>query len=260
MHSYPPYERFRRRGKASSLLTALADLIWPPLSPLSGRPVSAPGELDGPDWSGLTFIDAPFCESCGTPFSYHVGEGVKCPACIARAPAWDRARSALVYNAHSRALPLALKHAGRTDALPAFAHWMVRAGRDFINEADLLVPVPLHPRRLRQRRFNQSLLLARSVSKISGVPVDPHSLARIRATPTQGGLTGKARVRNVAGAFRIRSGRASHINGKSLILIDDVHTTGATLNACARALKRAGAANVCAITLARVVKPVDVLK
>jgi ComF family protein len=179
---------------------------------------------------------------------------------MARPPAFSRARSAFVYDAASRALVLTLKHAGRTDALAAYGRWMARAGGELLTGADALIPVPLHAGRLRKRRFNQSLLLARSLAKASGVPVAAHALARVRDTSTQGGLSAKGRARNVAGAFQVRARRRGEVEGKRLILVDDVHTTGATLSACARALNRAGAADVSAITLARVVKPVDPLK
>ena len=248
----------QRQARAG--LGALADLIWPPRSPLSGRPVSAPGELDSQDWVTVTFLDKPWCVRCGVPFNYPVFEDMECPACLAHPPAFDAARSAFVYDVASRGLVLTLKHAGRTDALAAYGRWMARAGAGLLSEADGLAPVPLHAKKLRKRRFNQSLLLARSLSRASGVPVLAHALARVRDTSTQGGLSAKGRARNVAGAFKVRERHARQVEGKRLIIVDDVHTTGATLSACARALKRAGAANVSAITLARVVKPVDPLK
>lgn len=236
----------------------MADLIWPPVSPLSGEPVDRPGALTGADFAKLHFIDRPYCELCGAPFDYPAYEGMACAPCTARPPVWGKARAALVYDAQSRALPLMLKHAGRTDSLAAFGRWMARAGADVLDDADALIPIPLHSSRLRQRRFNQSLLLAQAVSRVSGVPVEPHALARTRRTGTQGGLTAKSRARNVAGAFTVR--RAEAVKGRRLVLVDDVHTTGATVSACVRALTRAGAANVNALTLARVVKPVSVLK
>lgn len=241
-------------------MRAVADLIWPPLSPLSGRPVSAPGELDAEDWAEVTFIDAPLCASCGAPFPFPVGEGLICGACAAKSPAFRLARAALVYDERSRALPLGLKHAGRTDALAAFGRWMARAGAEALEGADALVPIPLHSRRLRQRRFNQALLLARAVGRASGVPIDAHILRRTRATPTQGGLSARGRHRNVAGAFAVRATARARVKDRRFVLIDDVHTTGATLEACARVLRRAGAEDVTALTLARVVKPAQLLK
>jgi len=238
----------------------MADLIWPPVSPLSGAPVERAGALTGADFSKLHFIARPYCELCGAPFDYPAFEGMACAPCSAHAPVWAKARSVLVYDAASRGLALSLKHAGRTDMVAAYGGWMARAGAEVLEGADALIPVPLHPSRLRSRRFNQSLLLALAVAKVSGVPVDAHALARTRRTGTQGGLTAKSRARNVAGAFEARSDAKARLTGKTLVLIDDVHTTGATLSACVRALKRAGAANVNALTLARVVKPVSTLK
>lgn len=238
----------------------LVDLVWPPLSPLSNADVGAPGELTPADWGRITFLEAPWCEACGVPFPYKVGEGALCGACAAHLPVFDKARSAFVYDEESRALVLQLKHGGRTDGLRASGRWMNRAGATLLADADGLVPVPLHPRRLRQRRFNQSLLLARALSNASGVPVEPHLLQRTRPTPSQGGLSAKGRTRNVAGAFKVREAARAGLAGRRLVMVDDVYTTGATLQACARALLRSGAANVSAITLARVVKPVDPLK
>lgn len=219
-----------------------------------------PGELDAEDWARVTFLDKPWCARCGTPFSYPAFDDMECPACMARPPAFSKARAAFVYDAVSRPLVLSLKHAGRTDALAAYGRWMARAGAELLIEADALIPVPLHSGRLRKRRFNQSLLLARALSKASGVAVAPHALARVRDTSTQGGLSAKGRARNVAGAFKVRERYRQVIERRHVVIVDDVHTTGATLSACARALKRAGAENVTAITLARVVKPVDPLK
>lgn len=236
-----------------------ANLIWPPLCPITGDPVAAPGELSAEAWSQVRFLDAPWCESCGLPFDYPIGKGALCGACAAQEPACRRMRSAFVYDAESRRLVLMFKHTGRTDGLKVFGRWMARAGRDALDGADGLVPIPLHASRLRRRRFNQSFLLARAVSQVTHLPVEPHLLSRTRATPSQGGLSGKARQRNVAGAFRLQENAKPFIEGRRFVLVDDVHTTGATLQACARVLKRAGAEDVTAITLARVVKPVDPL-
>jgi len=240
--------------------STLTNVIWPPVSPISGDPVLRSGELTAQDWGAIEFIERPHCKCCGVPFDHPSYDDMDCPACLARPQAFGCARSVFVYDEASRPMVLSLKHAGRTDAVAAFGRWMARAGRDALDDADALIPVPLHSSRLRARRFNQSLLLAKAMSKVSDVPVDAHALARVRRTGTQGGLTAKARARNVAGAFKVRDTAKARLKGQRLILIDDVFTTGATLNACVRALKRAGAGNVNAITLARVVKPVDPLK
>lgn len=123
----------------------LADLIWPPVSPLCGEEVNAPGELNAQDWSNLTFITDPVCDQCGAPFPYPTGVGVLCAPCIARAPRYSQARSAFIYDEVSRSLVLQLKYGGRTDTLKVFGRWMARAGRSLIEQADVLIPVPLHP-------------------------------------------------------------------------------------------------------------------
>lgn len=236
-------------------------MIWPPLCPITSEPVSAPGELSPAAWTGIRFLDAPWCASCGLPFDYPIGKGAVCGACAGSPdPACRISRAAFAYDASSRKLVLMLKHAGRTDGLQAFGRWMMRAGTDALEGADALIPIPLHAHRLRKRRFNQSFLLAQALSKCCNLPVEAGLLARTRPTPSQGGLSASQRQRNVAGAFRLQEGAKPFVAGRRFVLVDDVHTTGATLQACARVLKRAGAEDVTAITLARVVKPLGPLK
>ncbi|MEC8776511.1 MAG: ComF family protein, partial [Pseudomonadota bacterium] len=170
-----------------------------------------------------------------------------------RRPAFDAARAALVYDDTSREIILRFKHADRTRYANAFGVWISRAGAELVPVADVVVPVPLHPRRLIGRRYNQSLLLARAVARLGRLPVIPDALRRLRNTPSQGSLSRGARHRNVQGAFSLR-GRAEVV-GKSILLIDDVYTTGATVEACTHALKKGGAARVYVLTLARVIRP-----
>ena len=153
---------------------------------------------------------------------------------------------------------LNLKRSGRRDGLGTFSGWMAQAGRTLLDEADVIVPVPLHYTRLASRGFNQSAWLADAVSRRTGVPVSVDALKRTRRTPTQGGLSAKARRRNMAGAFAPHPKRTGHVQGKRVLLVDDVLTTGATLSACTRALKRAGARHVDVLVLARVVRETDV--
>jgi ComF family protein len=163
------------------------------------------------------------------------------------------------YDDASKRPILALKRADRLDLVPAFARMLERAGRELLAEADIVLPVPLHPMRLWTRRFNQSALIAQRLAKLSNKPADAGILIRIRATPSQGDMpSAKARRRNVQGAFRVRPGRAAALKGRTVLLIDDVFTTGATIEACARAVKRAGAVRVLVLTLARVVRPMAV--
>lgn len=232
----------------------LVDLIAPPTCPASGERVAAPLTLGARPWAAIDFIDAPFCEVCGAPFNVDYGADVLCPSCIAEPPVFDRARAALVYNDASAKLVLGLKHSDRTETAPMFGAWMARAGKSFKADGALIAPVPLHSRRLLSRRYNQSALLAAEVSKRLGLPFSPDLLQRVRATPPQKELSAGARKRNVAGAFRVHEKRSGALDNACVILVDDVLTTGATLSACARVLKAAGARTVLALVLARVVK------
>jgi ComF family protein len=161
------------------------------------------------------------------------------------------------YDEHSRGPILALKHGDRLDLTPGFMRWLERGGRALLDEADVILPVPLHRNRLWVRRYNQSAELARALSRRSGKPALFLALVRSRATPSQGEMrSAKARRRNMLGAFKVSARHKSAIAGRNVLIIDDVLTTGATVDACARALKRTGAAKVFVLALARVVRPV----
>lgn len=190
---------------------------------------------------------------CGAPFDIAVPDGQVCAACLARPPAYDRARAAIAYGEVSRDLVLALKRQGRRDGLALMATWMAAAGADLLAGADLIAPVPLHYLRHVRRGYNQSVWLCAAIRRRTGVRVGVDVLKRIRPTPTQGGLSADGRRRNVQGAFRVR--RKKQVAGAHVVLVDDVFTTGATAEACVRELKRAGAACVDVLTLARVVGP-----
>jgi ComF family protein len=240
----------RRFGRAA------LDLAYPPLCVVCRGPISEAHALCANCWSAIGFLDGPSCACCGLPFELDPGPDTLCAACHADPPAFDRARSVLRYDDASKKPILALKHADRLDLVPAFARWLDRIGREMMAEADVLVPVPLHRRRLWQRRYNQSALMAQKLAQLTGKPADPLVLERIRPTPSQGEMpSAKARRRNVRGAFRVAPGRVSAVKHRSVLLIDDVFTTGATVSACARALKRAGAKQVYVLTLARVQRP-----
>jgi ComF family protein len=242
-------------GWAGRGVRAALDVVFPPLCLSCRVRLSEPHALCSACWSGLGFIDGPQCERCGLPFEIDPGGETQCGACLASPHAFDRARSLLRYDDASKPLILAFKHGDRLDQAPGFARWLERAGRPLLEAADLLVPVPLHRWRLWRRRYNQSALLGQGLARLSGRPQDPFLLQRKRATPSQGRMaSAEARTRNVMGAFRIAPGRESEVEGRHILLVDDVFTTGATLDACARVLKRAGAARVDALTLARVVR------
>jgi ComF family protein len=207
-------------------------------------------------WNDITFLDGPLCACCGTPFPVDPGPGTLCAACLTRPPAFERARAILAYDPKSRGPILALKHADRLDLVPGFAHWLERAGAGLLAECDLIVPVPLHRRRLWVRRYNQAAELARALARRSGKPTDPLALTRSRPTRSQGEMTSaKARRRNVLRAFSVP--QPAKVAGRAILLVDDVLTTGATADAASRALKRAGAAKVFVLALARVVRATE---
>jgi ComF family protein len=204
-------------------------------------------------WSKLSLIAPPYCERLGIPFAYDPGPGVLSMQAIADPPAYHRARAAVRYDEIARKLVHSLKYGDRLDLAPTAGQWMARAGCELLDGADALVPVPLHWRRQWARRFNQSALLAEIVAKASAVPVTYGALKRVKATPQQVGLSQSARAQNVQGAFRVPPDGKAEVAGRRLILVDDVLTSGATMDACARALLRAGAAQVDALVFARVV-------
>ena len=245
------------RFSAKSFLRSTTDFLWPPRGLISGARGAGQGALSTDEFLGLSFITGAICRSCGTPCEIDLGPETQCPACIARPPRWTGARAALVYDETSRRLVLDLKRSGRRDGLCLLAGWMAQAGKDLLDEADILLPVPLHYTRLVTRGFNQSGWLAQEIGRATGVPVYVDALRRKRRTPSQGGLSARARRRNVAGAFAVRDRYRERLQGKTIVLIDDVLTTGATLSACTSALKRAGVRDVYVLVLARVVRPVD---
>ena len=204
-------------------------------------------------WSAIEFLAPPACQRCAYPFEYEVAGLTLCAACSTRPPVFDRACAVLRYDAGSRNMLLAFKHADRTDLAPIFGRWLVRAGAELLAEADLVAPVPLHWTRLWARRYNQAALLGRWAAAEANRPFRPDLLIRRKRTaPQKAGRA--ARARNVAGAFSVPARLRQVVEGRRVLLVDDVRTTGATLDACARALKAVGAAGVDVLTLALVVQ------
>lgn len=246
----------KRFARLSSMLRAsfglVVDIALPQLCPSCREPVDGAG-LCPACWSKLSFIAPPYCERLGIPFPFDAGPGLLSMEAIADPPAYHRARAAVRYDEVARKLVHALKYGDRLDLAPTMGRWMARAGREIIAEADALVPVPLHWRRQWSRRFNQSALLAQVVANMSGRIVAHGALKRIKATPQQVGLGKSERAQNVQGAFRVPASGTAEVAGCKLLLIDDVLTSGATADACARALLRAGAACVDVLVFARVV-------
>ena len=254
-----PSRRARLRagfgGGLRSALRLALDVALPPLCPSCRDPLGDGVGLCAVCWSKLSFIEKPYCARLGIPFAYDPGPGLLSMEAIASPPAYDRARAAVRYDEIARALVIAFKFSDRLDLAPMMGRWMARAGRELTDGADALVPVPLHWRRLWARRFNQAAALCGAISEISGVPVLHGGIKRVRATPQQVGLSRPERADNVQGAFRIPPDAKARIAGKRLVLVDDVLTSGATVDTCARALLRAGAAHVDVLVFARVVAP-----
>ncbi|MFA4995401.1 MAG: ComF family protein [Bdellovibrionales bacterium] len=228
------------------------DLFLPPLCLMCDEPVGNTATLCPACWKQIQFIAPSFCACCGAPIDIPVAEGTLCGACLTEAPHFTSARAAMLYNDDSRKLVLGFKHGDRTYAAKALAVWMHRAGGEFLETADALVPVPLHRWRLFHRRYNQSAMLAQQIGILARKPVLHDALRRIRATPVQGHLKRKERQENVKGAFAVSARNKNSVEGKTLVLIDDVLTTGATVNECSRVLLKAGAKQVHVLTLSRV--------
>jgi ComF family protein len=236
-----------------TLADKLQKTALPPLCASCREPLGGGAGLCAGCWSKLAFIEPPYCARLGIPFTYDPGPGLLSMEAIANPPAYDRARAAVRYDDLARELVHRLKYGDRLDLAPTMGRWMARAGRELLAGADALVPVPLHWRRLWSRRFNQSAALAGIISESSSVPVLHETLRRVRATPQQVGLDKSQRAVNVQGAFKVARERRADVAGRRLILVDDVLTSGATVDTCARALLRAGAAHVDVLVFARVV-------
>ena len=234
-----------------SLAGAALDIVYPPVCPGCSTLLGSGASLCPRCWSKLAFIERPYCEILGTPFTHDLGPGILCADAIANPPPFDRLRSAALYDDLARALVHSLKYRDRTDLAPMMARWMLRAGGGAVEAADVIVPVPLHRFRLLWRKFNQSAELARAIAHLSGKPALVDAVRRTRRTRRQVGLGPRAREDNVRGAFSITPEGREALFGRRVVLVDDVYTTGATVSAVTRTLKRAGVADITVLTFAR---------
>ncbi|MFH1158483.1 MAG: ComF family protein [Pseudomonadota bacterium] len=244
----------KKKPAIFTLWESVIDTVLPPRCAGTGEIVDVQGMVSPAFWSQLQFIESPFCKTCGIPFSFEIANDALCAACMERELAFDLSRSAVTYNEASRKLILAFKYGDRLHSVHTFTPWLIRAGGALIGQADFIVPVPLHRRRLRERRFNQSALLAQETAVKTAKIYIPDALLRTRHTIPQQGLSVKERDKNVRGAFAVKESLRGALKSKNVLLIDDVFTSGATLSECARVLKSAGAAGVNVLTIARVTK------
>lgn len=233
-----------------TLLQHILDFLLPPLCLGCDQAVTRNQSLCASCWRDINFIAEPCCDQCGMPFDFEIEGEALCGQCHAEAPHYTSARSVFVYDDASKGIVLKLKHADQLHPMPALAQWMGRAGHSFWDQADMIIPVPLHRWRLLKRRYNQSALLAQAIGAQTETRVAVDGLLRNRATQPQGHFGRKQRQKNVKGAFCVRPD--FDVTGRNIVLIDDVMTSGATVNECARLLKKEGAVMVNVLTLARV--------
>ena len=239
------------RMALSQTLAPLIDLAFPPRCPLCGEGLLTQTGLCAACWNELVIPGDPSCRLCQRPFPDGLAEGAICAPCLAEAPRHDGIAAGTLYNDASRRLVLSFKRGRRIALAPLMARLMA-ARMTSADSGWLLVPVPLHRWRLWRRGFNQAALLASEIARIKGMTLEVDALLRTKATPTLGGLGSKARARALAGAISVNPRRAGRLKGASIVLVDDVLTSGATSGACVRALKRAGAQRVAIACFARV--------
>lgn len=239
-----------------SRLSHLLDFILPPVCIHCHKPIAEHGHLCASCWPKIHFITAPLCDITGLPLPYDsnpfgADQRLVSALALSHPPVYDRARSVAIFSDVLRTLVHGLKYGDRREGLTLFGRWLVLAGRDLFADTDLIIPVPLYRTRLWQRRFNQSALLCFEVAKLTGLPVNVLALKRHRPTRSQVGLSERQRRRNVTGAFTLADKKQTLVSGRNILLIDDVLTTGSTVDACTKTLKQAGAKRVDVLVLAR---------
>ncbi|HKX21948.1 MAG TPA: ComF family protein [Rhizorhapis sp.] len=236
-----------------ALSRAIVDFALPPRCPACGIITTGAQSFCPLCWQKMEWLGSPCCESCALPFAYEQPEGSRCGACLANPPAYDRARSVIAYGEVARHVALKLKYGRKIGLARLIAGLMERHVPGEYRENLVLVPVPLHRWRLWSRGFNQSALIAQALGRSLGLATELEVLKRVKATPPLRGFNPRERAKAVAGAFAVDKADRPLLSGKTVVLIDDVYTSGATANGCARILKRAGAASVHLLCWARVI-------
>src|SRR3954468_4243856 len=240
---------------APPLVREIVDFALPPRCPACGIITPEPHRFCFTCWQALHFLGDPCCARCGLPFAYGDSTG-ECGRCLAEPPPFDRLRAAVAYGDVSRTVVLKLKYSGRPGLAETLARFMLRhlPEQGEGEPKPLLVPVPLHRWRIWKRGYNQAALIASALARRTGLECELDLLRRTRATPPLKGLGKRERALAVRGAFAVPREARARLAGRRILLVDDVYTSGATAAACARALKRAGAASVEVLCWARVVR------
>ena len=243
-----------------SVLRPVLDFALPPRCAGCGAITTEPHRFCLTCWSKLVFLGEPCCAVCGLPFEYAQGAGARCGACLADPPAFEWMRAAVAYGEIPRTVALKLKYGGRPGVAETMARLMQRhlpAERSEGDGEPVLAPVPLHRWRIWKRGYNQAALIAELLARRAGVPACLDLLERPKSTPPLKAMNPRQRRETVRGAFRIAERHRETVRGRTVVLVDDVFTSGATVDACARVLKRAGAHRVEVLCWARVVKEGD---
>ena len=237
-------------------LQTMLHAVFPPACLCCETRVDSDFALCGACWAETPFVLGSACDLCGVglPGQSMLGGPLICEECHRIARPWSRGRAVLHYAGNGRKLVLGLKHANRAEVARAAGPWMARAAADLLTQNPLILPIPLHWRRLAQRRYNQSALLASALARVSGRDWLPDALVRSRHTPTQDGRDRDARFANLDAAIRVAPRHASALAGRAILLVDDVMTSGATFSAATQACHAAGAEQVCVMALARVAR------
>lgn len=244
------YLRKNLKVFAKEIQKSLTDYLFPPVCLNCMTSLEIPNTVCPTCWQKINFLTHPLCEINGTPFPFDIEQGTISAQALKNPPSYDKARGVAAYDGTMKELIHKLKYNDRHELLNLFANWMTFSGKELITQSDLILPIPLYKTRLWQRRFNQSALLAKRLSEITNTPYDSSILLRQKKTRSQVGLSSKERYQNLKNAFVVEQTKKEKVENKSVLLIDDVITTGATINSAALSLKNSGAKTVNILSLA----------